>query len=218
MASLYENPSYDSRADSMQYPVRWCPSLWHAYYMRHTDDLSLFDTLQRLTLMPKPDDGAPQPLKVESTLTYLPEDLVDLVPFAPVILNLSANFLAHLPVSLARQTQLRRLLLARNRFTGLQQGVTAALGKSLQSLTELDLTDNDLRCLPLDGFRSMRTLRLASNRLTELPASLSKMTELALLNVSRNTLVALPERLPTSLTIIGAYRPLCSSTLPASVT
>ena len=77
------------------------------------------------------------------------------------------------------------------------------LGQSLQHVVELDLTDNDLRYLALDGFRSLRTLRLASNRLSELPPTLRKMTDLALLNVSRNSLTALPERLPISLTIVG---------------
>ena len=162
----------------------------------------MFDTMNRLKLMAKPDEVVAPVLKIEN-LAYLADETVELVPFSPVTLNLTGNYLAHLPITLARQTQVKRLLLSKNRFTALQQGVMAHIGQSLQHVVELDLTDNDLRYLALDGFRSLRTLRLASNRLSELPPTLSKMTDLALLNVSRNSLTALPERLPISLTIVG---------------
>lgn len=154
--------------------------------------------------MPKQEE-TPQPqLKIEG-LCYLPEDMFELVPFSPVCLNLANCFLSHLPVSLAKQTQLRRLLLTKNRFTTLPLGAMQVLAQRLNSLTELDLADNDLRYIHLDGFPSLRTLRLQGNRLIELPGALSKMTELASLNVSRNMLAFLPERLPLSLTIVGAY-------------
>ncbi len=106
-------------------------------------------------------------------------------------LNLWKKRLEVVPDWVWERTEVESLVLADNGLSS----VSDRIGR-LRRLRMLDLGHNQLTCVPdaladLDGLTDF--LYLHDNRLTSLPASLSRMTKLRYLNVSENEFDALPE-------------------------
>ena len=104
-------------------------------------------------------------------------------------LELADNRLEQLPAELAQLHRLARLDVKSNQLVSLD----SALVGSARSLTELDVSRNQLRRLPtLAPLRRVVRLELTGNRLEELPADLGSMAGLVELHVGENRLRTLP--------------------------
>lgn len=103
-------------------------------------------------------------------------------------LNLSGNRLKYLPPGIFSDVPLQCLSLSDNLFTT----VPSLALEGLNCLTRLDLSDNQIEYLLLQGFAdlsSLRILRLAKNRLKKIPPeALTGLGVLVSLNLSGNQL------------------------------
>uniref|UniRef100_A0AAV2JII4 B3/B4 tRNA-binding domain-containing protein n=1 Tax=Knipowitschia caucasica TaxID=637954 RepID=A0AAV2JII4_KNICA len=90
-------------------------------------------------------------------------------------------------------TSLQSLVLCRNKLMSVPRL------DSLQALKVLDLSVNELTCLPegLSGLKELSSLNVSCNRLEALPEGLSHCPKLSTLNVSKNRLCSLPTDLCT---------------------
>jgi hypothetical protein len=86
--------------------------------------------------------------------------------------------------------------------------VPATIG-IMGTLTQLDLSDNQLPCLPegLCGLTQLKQLNLNNNCLTELPDGLGEMESLTWLSMNNNRLKALPKSMSRlhALTMLGVF-------------
>nr|CAB3263512.1 toll-like receptor 7-like precursor [Phallusia mammillata] len=123
-----------------------------------------------------------------------------------------------------RYTSLTDVRLTGNRIRSIEGEAFVGLGRS--NLKRLDLSLNRLSSLPTTELRrishSIEFLSVAYNRLTTFPAALDEMTQLQELDVSHNSIKAMPnEQLPASLiklniayTTIGKFSKRSFSTTP----
>ncbi|XP_013200559.1 leucine-rich repeat and calponin homology domain-containing protein [Amyelois transitella] len=105
-----------------------------------------------------------------------------------VIADLSKNRFSELPDELTTYIYLEKLLLSQN----IIRNVPEAVG-SLQSLTYLDLSSNQLTELPREVCQMpLQVLLLQDNMLSTLPKEIGKMSTLAELDASNNRLTQVP--------------------------
>lgn len=134
-------------------------------------------------------------------------------------LDLHGNVLQTLPMGLRRLQQLRTLNLSNNSLSIDNIHVVA----EIPSLVDLKLANNQLQGrFPSDigRLRSLETLDLHGNTLTELPDELAELTSLKSLDVGENQLTSLPfewlSKLPLR-TINASKNRLAGTLIPASV-
>lgn len=94
-----------------------------------------------------------------------------------------------IPEELGELTELKELLLARNKATSLP----SSLGK-LKNLKRLDLEENQLTSLPdsLGNLAQLESVDFRRNKLTKVPASFEKLQKLKYLGLSNNKLTEFP--------------------------
>ena len=127
-------------------------------------------------------------LSLEGNLIQMLPDIVDPSALAPLTaLDLSGNLLVSLPEYILCIPTLSHLSVSRNKLTSLPTPSAAA-----------PTAPSDQQPQPL----MLRSLELADNALTELPAAVLLMTRLVILDLARNKLRSLPEQLSASLTAI----------------
>ena len=105
-------------------------------------------------------------------------------------LDMSDYDLTNLPSSIGNLTQLRELVLTRNKLKSLPSQIG-----NLRKLKYLDLSSNDLTKLPdsIGNLTKLRELDLGVNQLTSLPESFSNLTQLKELDLNYNNLNSLPK-------------------------
>ncbi|TEW49258.1 leucine-rich repeat-containing protein kinase family protein [Psychromonas algicola] len=154
-------------------------------------------------------------LQLSENLTTFPMEILSLADSLE-ILDLSNNQLSSLPDEIAQLTQLKIIFASNNQFTSLpsvlglcpllemigfkSNQITEVPAESLPlTLRWLILTDNKITALPemLGKRPRLQKLALAGNQLTHLPNSFSQLTNLELLRISANQLVAFPIQLLT---------------------
>ncbi|KAJ3009050.1 hypothetical protein HKX48_008200 [Thoreauomyces humboldtii] len=119
------------------------------------------------------------------------EDLLQLQFFAA-----QDNCIVRVPNEIGACHQLEHLNLHKNRIVDLPPGLFAGL----ENLRTLDLGANDLVSLPEELFHhclALQELRIASNQIAELSPLIKNLSQLTLLDASRNRLTALPSEIAT---------------------
>jgi internalin A len=130
-------------------------------------------------------------------LTHFPDEIPNLTSLT--LLDLSNNQLRNIP-NLSSLTALRTLKLGDNAFTS----IGSWLGE-LQSLTELDISVNSLTHLPDELPEHLLSLNASNNRLSALPESIARLSELKVLKLNNNEL----PKLPAGVATLGALEELC---------
>ena len=106
-------------------------------------------------------------------------------------LNMRHSNLTQIPSSIARLTNLERLILYCNDLKSLPSSIG-----QLRSLNTFRLSNNDISELPssVGQLNDLRELDLRWNALEELPSSIGKLKNLKVLDLRRNNLEELPEQ------------------------
>ncbi|XP_039288567.1 leucine-rich repeat protein 1 isoform X2 [Nilaparvata lugens] len=109
------------------------------------------------------------------------------------VLNISNNQITNLPKQLGFMN-LKELYLADNRLGTAQNWNWVSFDMIQSSLQLLDLTNNQLKCLPVElgRFNSLVTLRLCNNRIVRLPPGIGKLKSLKNLSIANNRIEWLP--------------------------
>jgi Leucine-rich repeat (LRR) protein len=144
----------------------------------------------RLTELPERIERLAQLSSLElsdNQLTEVPDSVGSLTQLKS--LNLAHNQLTELPESVAKLKHLETLRLEGNRFNTFPVAITR-----LTSLQELDTSDNRILCIPESAgdLLSLRALILGKgkegNRLSDLPFSLARLSNLVTLRLDANPL------------------------------
>ncbi|KAF2761235.1 L domain-like protein [Pseudovirgaria hyperparasitica] len=139
---------------------------------------------------------------VDPQAASLDEDAPNMQFAGVEFLDLHGNKLGSIPLGLRRMSQLTSLNLSRNR---LKIAAFEIIGQIL-SLKELKVAENDLQgSLPTDSIgrlSNLQNLDLQGNQLTELPADMSELVNLHVLNVTSNRLTSLDMEVLLALPIV----------------
>ncbi|NEQ46071.1 MAG: serine/threonine-protein kinase [Leptolyngbya sp. SIOISBB] len=135
-------------------------------------------------------------LSLSCDLTHFPEEVFALAESLE-ILDLSNNRLSSLPDDLPRLRNLKVIFLNGNQFETVPEVLAQCPKLSMISFKSNQLTNLSETALP----RQTRWLILTNNRLTTLPASLGKLTNLQKLMLAGNCLQSLPTELSTCLNL-----------------
>lgn len=158
--------------------------------------LGRLENLQRLNVSSNQLDALPTELAQLSSLvrldlsdnrlTRLPVELAQLTSLER--LNISHNSLTEIPGWLSRLTQLRGLYAVGNEISAIHGDI------SQLALTHLNLTSNRLLHLParLSELSRLELLQVADNRLGRVPESIGELRSLTHLDLSRNEIANLP--------------------------
>lgn len=152
----------------------------------------------------------------KNNITCLPESVTSLVNLKT--LDVHSNQLTSLPHSMGRLSKLKILNISENFFEELPECV-----QNCGSMEELIVDFNKLQRLPdALGFKlvNLRKLSVHSNKLSNLPSSISHLISLRVLDIHRNKLTYLPEdieRLVNLQILIVSYNSDNFKALPDSI-
>ncbi|MCU5783674.1 hypothetical protein MA04_02974 [Alcanivorax balearicus MACL04] len=146
-------------------------------------DLFGYTSLESLTVQYNPADRSADGLRV------LADDIARLRHLHTLYLS-NARALDSLPPALATLPELERLMISGSGITAIAGGIL-----DLPKLNTCLLDGNQLQRLPGTFSPSLRSLSLARNKLTTIPAALAALPELRHLDLQGNPLTALPQDL-----------------------
>lgn len=130
----------------------------------------------------------------QNQITHIPAELPKKTPNL-VTLRISGNQISQLPPTIRYWTHLKHLHLG-SVYGGNQLKELPPTITRMQTLEDLDLSNNQLRLLPDNFFLfSLISLNLSHNQLDYIPKSIARCTRLKSLNLSKNHLTCLPSDL-----------------------
>ncbi|CEG80269.1 hypothetical protein RMATCC62417_14630 [Rhizopus microsporus] len=130
----------------------------------------------------------------QNQIAHIPAELPKKTPNL-ITLRISGNQISQLPSTIRYWTHLKHLHLG-SVYGGNQLKELPPTIARMQTLEDLDLSNNQLRLLPDNFFLfSLISLNLSHNQLDYIPKSIARCTRLKSLNLSKNHLTCLPSDL-----------------------
>ncbi|KAJ0084979.1 hypothetical protein Patl1_31040 [Pistacia atlantica] len=137
----------------------------------------------------------------ECNLKDIPDEVWPCAPFIR-ILDISHNFIQHVPDRIDCLTGLRKLSLDGNGLS--DESINWRGLTSLKLLQVLSLSQNCLNTVPstLGLLTSLQQLHVANNKLTALPIEIGNLTELEVLKVNNNRISSIPSNIGNCTSLI----------------